>query len=135
MQSLIDNSAAGFYSCRVFLNYISVSFTERFHWNELIEDEYCDWYASMVAQFQADEYQKLDELLPGILEKLKTGIFVWNEHFLGYSNDLETEMLQLHSRKTVVFRKYSKNHIAHLSSFSPGFLSFGILLVLAHLFS
>ncbi len=92
MQSLIDNSAAGFYSCRTFLNYISVSFTERFHWNELIEDEYCDWYASMVAQFQADEYQKLDELLPGILEKLKTGIFVWNEHFLGYSNDLETEM-------------------------------------------
>ena len=47
MQSLIDNSAAGFYSCRTFLNYISVSFTERFHWNELIEDEYCDWYASM----------------------------------------------------------------------------------------
>ena len=92
MQSLIENSAAGFYSCRAFLNYISVSFAEKFHWNELIEDEYCDWYASLVAQFQADEYQKLNELLPEILEKLKTGIFVWNEHFLGYSNDLETEM-------------------------------------------
>lgn len=48
-------------------------------------------YSTMVAQFQEEEYQRLDEQLPEILKKLKTGIFVWDKHFLGYSNDLETE--------------------------------------------
>ena len=91
MQSLIENSTAGFYTCRAFWNYIRVSFSEKFHWNELIESEYCNWYSTMVAQFQEEEYQRLDEQLPEILKKLKTGIFVWDKHFLGYSNDLETE--------------------------------------------
>ena len=69
MQSLIENSTAGFYTCRAFWNYIRVSFSEKFHWNELIENEYCNWYSTMVAQFQEEEYQRLDEQLPEILKK------------------------------------------------------------------
>lgn len=92
MQSFIDNINAGYYSCRSFLNYARVKFTEKFHWNEYLEQEYLTWYSSAVAEYQKDQYESLYAQLPEILDKLKQGVFVWNDAFLGYENDLDTEV-------------------------------------------
>lgn len=92
MQSFVDNINAGYYSCRSFFNYARVKFTEKFHWNEYLEQEYLTWYSSAVAEHQKGQYESLYAELPEILNKLKDGVFVWNDAFLGYENDLDTEV-------------------------------------------
>lgn len=92
MQSFIDNINAGYYSSRVFFNYVRVKFTEKFHWNEYLEQEYLTWYASAVAEYQKEQYDSLFVELPAVLDKLKNGVFIWKDAFLGYENDFDTEV-------------------------------------------
>lgn len=91
MQSFVDNINAGYYSCFNIGRFIRVRFKDRFHWNEYIEEQYCSWYSSMVAALKKDEYEELDKKLPGVLEKLKQSVFVWDKAFLGYTTDYEIE--------------------------------------------
>lgn len=92
MQSFIDNINAGYYSSRAIFNYARVKFTEKFHWNEYLEQEYLTWYATAVAEHQKEQYDSLFAELPAVLDKLKNGVFIWKEAFLGYENDFDTEV-------------------------------------------
>lgn len=99
MQNFIDNVQAGFYSSTKFLNYIRVKFVDKYHWNEYLEGQYSAWYSSFVSSFQKAEYEKLDQELPEILNKLRQNVFVWKNEFMGYTNDLDTELyFQRHAR-------------------------------------
>lgn len=92
MQSFIDNTNAGYYSSRTLFNCARVKFTDKFHWNEFLEQEYLTWYASVVAEHQKEQYDSLFVELPTVLDKLKNGVFLWKDAFLGYENDLDTEV-------------------------------------------
>ena len=91
MQNFIDSISAGVFTSYSFLNIVRVKFTEKYHWIEYLEQEYLTWYSSMVASIQKDRYDILNEELPEVLQKLKTGVFVWKDSFMGYQNDLSTE--------------------------------------------
>lgn len=91
IQNFINNINAGEFSSYSLFNFIRIRFNNKYHWNEHIEQEYVTWYGKLVADFQREEYEVLDEKMPQILSKLKNGVFIWREQFLGYTNDMETE--------------------------------------------
>ena len=38
-----------------------------------------------------EEYEELEKEKPRILEKMRSMVYVWNNYFMGYNNDLEVE--------------------------------------------
>jgi hypothetical protein len=92
MQSMVDDVKAGYLSYTSLFNYVRIKFKEKYHWNEYLEKEYLTWYSVTIAQLQQNEYEKLNAKLPEILDKISRSVFVWRDHFMGYSNDIETEV-------------------------------------------
>lgn len=91
LQNLIDGVKAGYFSYSSFLNHVRIKFKEKYHWNEYLENEHLTWYSKTVAQLQQDEYDELNAKLSEVLDKITRSVFVWRDHFMGYSNDIETE--------------------------------------------
>lgn len=91
MQSMIDDVKAGYLSCTSLFNHVRIKFREKYHWNEYLEKEHLTWYSETIIRLQQDEYEKLNAKLPEILDKISQSVFVWRDHFMGYSNDMEIE--------------------------------------------
>lgn len=91
MQSMIDDVKAGYLSYTSLFNHVRIKFREKYHWNEYLEKEHLTWYSATIARLQQDEYEKSNAKLPEILDKISRSVFVWRDHFMGYSNDIETE--------------------------------------------
>lgn len=112
MQSMIDDVKAGYLSYAPLFNHVRIKFREKYHWNEHLEKEHLTWYSATIAQLQKDEYEKLNAKLPEILNKISRSVFVWQNHFMGYSNDIETEvyfneLAYLDAKQTVEWDMFS----------------------------
>lgn len=91
LKQFIDNTKSGYVKTFAVGNYIRIKFSDKYHWNEYLENEYLTWYSHTVSHLQREKIENLESIRGKILEKLQHGAFIWQDAFLGYSNDIETE--------------------------------------------
>lgn len=88
---IISNIKCGNFKVLNILNYTWIRFAKRHHWNEHLENEYTRYYSEVIAELQKGKYEKLKERATTIYAKMEGGAFVWLNHYMGYSNDIEVE--------------------------------------------
>ena len=83
LKQFIDNTKSGYVKTFAVGNYIRIKFSDKYHWNEYLENEYLTWYSHTVSHPQREKTENLESIRGKILEKLQQRTFIWQDAFLG----------------------------------------------------
>lgn len=86
-----ENKKYNNFSVCHFGNTTRVKFKKKHHWNEYLEKNHTLLYSKIIRMAHQEEYEELEKEKPRILEKMRSMVYVWNNYFMGYNNDLEVE--------------------------------------------